>query len=218
MAQFGAKYIKFNPIAEQPEDALPIYRNEKPVQLGRLCKADLTVNMASGELYADDELAENLEEFSSGDLAVETDDMLDAVAAEVYGCEVKDGEATYKYGDEPPEGGVAYIKALMRRGKKVYKGVFHPRVKAALGNDTSQTRGSSITFGTTNTKFKVMSCNTGAWKKTAEFEDEKAAKDWVDKMLAGKPAGTDPAPTDPEDEGGTDPAPTDPEDGGGAAG
>lgn len=185
MAGFGAKYIKFNPIKEQPEDQLPVYRDEKPVQLGRLCKADLTVNLANGELYCDDELGESMSEFSSGSLAVETDDMLDKVAAVVYGCGVVDKTVHYKYGDQPPEGGLGYVKGLVRYGVKSFKGVFYPRAKAALGNDSAQSRGNSITFGTTSTTFTIFSCNSGDWRLTEEFATEKEAKNWVDKMLIG---------------------------------
>lgn len=189
MAQFGAKYIKFNPIKEQPENALPVYGTTGPVQLGRLVKADLTVNNASGELYADDALAESLTEFSSGSLAVETDDMVDEVASVVYGCQVSEKTVHYRVGDTIPEGGLAYYKTLMRQGKKFFKGVFHPRVKAALGNDTAQTRGNSITFGTTATTFTVFACNSGDWRLTEEFEIEAQAKAWVDQMLSASPAG-----------------------------
>ena len=73
MASFGAKYPHFSKIKTEPDDALPTY--EGPVNIGRLVKADLTVNLASGKLYADDELAESVDEFSSGSVAMETDDM-----------------------------------------------------------------------------------------------------------------------------------------------
>ncbi len=188
MAQFGARYIKFNPIKEQPEDALPVYRETAPVKIGRLVKADLTVNMASGKLFADDELAESLDEFASGSLAVETDDMTDDVASEVYGCQVVDKTVHYKYGDTPPEGGLAYIKVLLRNGVRVFKGCFHPRTKAALGNDTAQSRTDSITFGTTATNFTVFACNSGDWRLTEEFATEKEAKAWVDAKLTNTSA------------------------------
>lgn len=75
MASFGAKYPYFNPVAEEPEGKLPVYKDQEPVRVGRLVKADLTVNLASGKLFADDGLAESVEEFSSGSIAMETDDM-----------------------------------------------------------------------------------------------------------------------------------------------
>ncbi|MDE6922949.1 MAG: hypothetical protein K2P01_05270 [Oscillospiraceae bacterium] len=83
MAGFGAKYIKFNPIKETPKNALPVYEDTEPVELGQLVKADLSIQMASGELFAGDELAESVDEVAAGTLAVETDDMEDSVASTV---------------------------------------------------------------------------------------------------------------------------------------
>lgn len=198
MAQFGVKYIKFNPIEDQPENALPTYKAGGAVRLGKAVKADLTVNNATGELYADDELAESLTEFASGSLTAETDDMTDNVASVVYGCEVVDKTVHYKRGDTPPEGGLGYIKGLYRRGVTSFRGVFYPRVKAALGNDSAQTRGNSITFSTVSTTFTIFSCNSGDWRLTEEFATLAEARAWVDKMLGGKPAagGDDAASTE----------------------
>ena len=149
--------------------------------------------------FGDNVLKENIDKFSYATLAVETLDMLDEVASVLYGCEVTDKEVQYKDGDTPPEGGLAYYKTLMRHGKEYYKGIFHPRAKATLGNDSAQTRGESITFTTTNTTFTIFTCNTGAWRITETFEDEDGVKAWVDEMVNDKSAGTDPA----QPEGGT---------------
>ena len=201
MAGFGAKYIKFNPIKETPKNALPVYADSAPVQLGALVKADLSITSASGKIFGDDELAESIDEFSYATLGVETVDMMDEVASVVHGCTVEDKLVHYKYGDTPPEGGVAYYKVLMRGGKKFFKGIYHPRAKAALGNDSAQTRTDSITFTTTSTSFTVFACNSGDWRLTETFDIEADAIAWVDKMLAGKPAGTEPAPPEAEPEG-----------------
>ena len=139
MASFGAKNPYFAPIESEPEGTLPVYKGE-PVKIGRLVKADLTLTMASGKLYADDELAESAEEFVSGSIAMETDDILDTVASVIYGATVKEKTVVYNTSDNPPPGGLAYYKKLMRHGKLVFKGLFFPRVKAALGNDAAQTR------------------------------------------------------------------------------
>lgn len=183
MASFGAKNPYFNTIATEPESALPTYAATGPVKIGRLVKADLTVNLASGKLYADDELAESVDEFSSGSLAMETDDMEDSVASKVYGCTVNEKEVHYKAGDSAPMGGLTYYKVLMRRGVKVFKGFFYPRVKAILGNDNAATKADSITFGTNSTSFTVFRCNSDDWRITEEFETEAAALAWVKEQL-----------------------------------
>lgn len=182
MASFGAKNPYFAKIKEEPDNGLPVYDGE-PVKIGRLVKADLTLTMASGKLYADDELAESAEEFISGSIAMETDDITDAVASEVYGAEVKDKVVIYNTGDNPPPGGLGYYKKLMRRGNIVYKGYYYPRVKAALGNDTAQTKSDSITFGTSTTNFTVYACNNGDWRHTEEFAKEADALAWVKAQL-----------------------------------
>ena len=185
MASFGAKNPYFAPIESEPEGGLPVYKGE-PVKIGRLVKADLTLTMASGKLYADDELAESAEEFVSGSIAMETDDVLDEVASVIYGAAVKAKTVVYNTCDNTPPGGLTYYKTLMRRGKLVFKGYFYPRVKAALGNDTAQTKADSITFGTSTTNFTVSNANNGDWRLTEEFEAEDAALAWVKAMLGFK--------------------------------
>lgn len=187
MASFGAKQPHFVKINNEPDAALPVYAGE-PVKIGRLVKADLSLTMASGKLYADDELAESAEEFISGSIAMETDDILDEVASIVYGAKATEKRVIYNSEDNPPPGGLAYYKKLMRRGKIVYKGYFYPRVKAALGNDTAQTKTDSITFGTNTTNFTVYTANNGDWRHTEEFDTEKEALAWVKAQLTSTPA------------------------------
>ena len=197
MASFGAKNPYFAPIESEPEGALPVYKGE-PVKIGRLVKADLTLTMASGKLYADDELAESAEEFVSGSIAMETDDILDTVASVIYGATVKEKTVVYNTSDNPPPGGLAYYKKLMRHGKLVFKGLFFPRVKAALGNDAAQTKADSITFGTSTTNFTVSNANNGDWRFTEEFETEDATLAWVKAMLGFKAEELTPAAAAPK--------------------
>jgi len=183
MATFGAQYPNFAPWAEtQPETGLPAFGAR--VVIGRLVSANVTVALATGDLYADDVLAEHVSEFASASCAMETDDMLDAVAAVVYGATVETQQVHYKAGDATPQGGLAYYKVLMRNGTKVYKGFFYPKVMAALGNDSAQTKGSSVTFGTASTTFTIQAHTaTDDWRITAEFPDVAAVRAWVEEML-----------------------------------
>ncbi len=187
MASFGAKYPFFSPIESEPEGGLPIYKGS-PIRIGRLVKADLSVQLASGKLYADDGLAENVEEFVSGEISMDTDDMEDAVASVVYGCKVENKEVVFNTGDDPPAGGLGYIKKLMRRRKVLYKGYYYPLAKASIGNDTAQTKSDSITFGTNSTKFTVFACESGAWRFTQEFQEEQDAVSWIKRKLTNSAA------------------------------
>ena len=133
MAEFGAKYPCFC-----KKDA------NAGVVLGKLVVANLTVTLASGELYADDGLDEQASEFASGSIAMETNDLTDDNASEIYGCTVSEGLVTYN-----------------------------------IGNDNSQTKGSSITFATSQTTFTVMPDDNGDWRKTKTFSSETEAKSWL---------------------------------------
>ena len=87
-------------------------------------------------------------------------------------------------------GGLVYYKVIMRKGIRYFKGIFHPETKAILGNDSAATKGSSITFGTSNTTFTIFRCNSGAWRITKEFTGDGAEANciaWCDTKL-GKSA------------------------------
>ena len=171
MAEFGAKY--------------PCFKKDgatSGVVLGKLVAANLTVNLASGELYADDALDEQLSEFASGSLAMETNDLTDANASVIFGCAVDDGVVTYNVGDTAPSGGLAYYKSLMRNKVKYFKAIYHPCARAALGNDNSQTKGNSITFASSQTTFTIKADETGDWRRTKTFDNEAAAKAWVQNL------------------------------------
>lgn len=178
MPSFGAESPFFCPVAEEPEGKRPIYSGD-PVKIGRLVKADLSVTLASGKLFADDVMSESVDEFAGGSIAMETDDMIDSVSSIVYGVEVQDGTVHYNVGDDPPKGGLGYLKKLMRNKKVLYKAFFYPLVKAVLGNDTAQTKTDSITFGTAAITFSVFACETGVWRDTHEAATRAEALAWV---------------------------------------
>lgn len=183
MAKFGANYPCFK--GKEKEAGLVI---------GKLVSANLTVNMASGELYADDSLAEQLSEFASGTIAMETDDMDASAAAEIYGCTVsEDKTVTYKSGDNAPIGSLGYYKVLVRKGVKVYEGYYYPKVRAALGNDNAQTKGNSITFQTTSTTFTVFADDNTDWRVIKPFDTAEEVQKWLNEKL-GIQSAQDPTP------------------------
>ena len=179
MAEFGAKHPCFKPASAAAG-----------VVLGKLVAANLTVNLASGELYADDSLAEQLSEFSSGSIAMETDNLADTIASTIYGATVANGVVTYNKNDTPPEGILGYYKVLMINGVKKYRAYVYPRAKASVGNDNAQTRGNSINFQTAQTSFTIFDDSAGNWRKTKELDSEAAAIAWIDSECSVAGAGS----------------------------
>ena len=188
MAAFGAKYINFAPITEEPKGTLPEYGAR--VELGELVKADLTVNIATGEIYGNNTLVEKADEFISGSLAVEVVDMTKEIEAGIYGAAFSEGEVVDNSGDTVPLGGLAYYKTLQRGGKRVYEACYYPKVKAALSTDTAATKGNSITFTTKPVTFTVYEPSTGDWRYRKEFTEEAEAVAYVDGKLSPKVSGT----------------------------
>lgn len=190
MAQFGAKRPIFAPTKTTPDGALPTYDYEKVVTVGKLVKADLAVTNASGELYADDALAEKVDMFASGSLALETDDKTDEVHAAIHGAtkDTQSSEVTDSDGDVAPRGGLCYYKVIIRGGVRYFKGVFHPLVKAILGNDSAATRVLYHVGIERDDLYPVFRCNSGAWRITKEFTTESECIAWCDTKL-GKVGG-----------------------------
>ena len=134
--------------------------------------------------------AERGELAACGAVGRETDDKTDEVHAAIHGAtkDTQSSEVTDSDGDVAPRGGLCYYKVIIRNGVRYFKGVFHPLVKAILGNDSAATKGSSITFGTSATTFTVFRCNSGAWRITKEFTSESECIAWCDTKL-GKSTG-----------------------------
>ncbi|MCI8400939.1 MAG: hypothetical protein HFI38_02395 [Lachnospiraceae bacterium] len=181
MATFGAKYIVFAPFAEEPKDTLPSYK--AAVEVGQLVKADLTVNLTAGELWANNALAEKIEEFASGTLAVEVDDMTHETESALFGSTLKEKELIDSTGDTIPYGGLGYYKTLSRGGKKYYEACFYPKTKAVMGNDTAQSKASSITFTARPLSFTIYEPQTGEWRYREVFDSEEAAVAYIDGKL-----------------------------------
>lgn len=182
MASFGAKYIQFAPMKEEPADTLPKY-NAK-ISLGALSKAELTVNSVSGEQYGDDVLQEKVDEFVSGSLAVETCDLSLENEKTIFGATAESEEIINKDSDQIPYGGIAYIKVMLVKGVKSYRGTYLPKCKAAaLPADSAATKAGSITLGNAPVTFTVFASNTGEWRERKEFATEIEAKQWCDSKL-----------------------------------
>lgn len=183
--KMGAKYPRFAPIKSEAADALPTYDTGK-VTIGELIAANMTVNLANGELYSDDALNIKVSEFSSATVAMEIDGLEDDVAKALYGATVESEGSlvTYNVGDVAPNGGLAYyVQMRDKTGKVYYKGYYFPKVQAAMGTDNAATKGSSVSFQTANTTFTVMKAENGDWMQTEIHATEAEAKAWVDACL-----------------------------------
>lgn len=172
---------------DEPEDALPIY--DTVTKLGKAVSANLTVNLANGDFYADDVLAENVSEFVSGALKMETDDLTDEVLESILGAKrSEDGELAFNINDVYPFCGIGYYKKLMRNGKVSYRAYFLPKCKASPVDDNGQTKGTSVTFQTSTVNFTIYAPNVGNWRYNKTFPTAAEALAWIKKKLGASAA------------------------------
>lgn len=161
MSKIGCEHMCF-----KPEDAAA------GIELAGLVEANLTLNTASGELYADNIRWEHDEQFVSGSLASEIADLgLDKQATlfgHTYTANTKKLEKNAN--DSAPYGVLGFVRTLSVRGVgKVYQAVVFNRAKAAEGDDSVQTKGSSIEYQTNPVTFGIDADDNGKWNETTEF-------------------------------------------------
>lgn len=183
MAKYGAKAIKWAPESTNGYGAT--------VDLGKLVKVTDTPKFSEGKLYADNSLAEYVNEFTEADVNVEVSDIPTASAVSIFGATsaTESGGTAITYGseDSAPYGGLGFICCKLVNGVKSYVGIFYPRVKATLEGEEYETKGDTVTFATGKLKFKAVANAANAWKQeSAALDSETAAIAWVTGKFTAK--------------------------------
>jgi hypothetical protein len=181
MAKIGLAYPCWAEIASESTSELPTYNTG--FAIGKAVRADLAIAFTEGQLYADNVLSEDVSEFSSGTITTETDNLTIAQMGTIYGATIVDNELGNGADDTPPYGGFGYYQVLMVSGVKKYRAFYYPKVKAKMGDETAQTKGNSITLGTTPIIFTVFKPDYGKWRYVKEFSTEATAKAYIQSKL-----------------------------------
>lgn len=181
MASMGLKYLAWAEQATEPSNAVPTYSAGKVI--GKMVSANLTIEANEGELYADDMLAEYINEFKSGEFTAEVDNIPLADQATIYGATYSGDEFQATYTDTPPFGGVGGIQVLLVKNARKFRAWFFPKVRATTPDWDATTRGDSISFGTQPIQMKVMTPAYGPWYYLKEFSTEAAAQAYIDTKL-----------------------------------
>lgn len=181
MAKIGFKRFYWAKMKTEPETSVPTY--EKGMRLGKSVSCNVAVANAEGELYADDQLAEYIAEFSSGQLTAQVDNITLDKQAAVYGAQFVDDELLHNVNDTPPYGGVGGFQTLMVEGKRKFRAWVYTKTKASIPDEDSTTRGNNVSFGTQPIDMKIMAPNYGPWKRVKEFDTEAAADAYVQTWL-----------------------------------
>ena len=168
------------PLPLEPAGELPTYSTPITV-IGELISSAPVGYAGLRPAGSDDALNISVNDFVSAQVAMVTDGLDDEAAEAIYGATIEEEGSlvTYNVGDEAPYGGLAYYCQMKSKtGGVYYKGYFFPKAQAAMGNDSSTTKGSSVTFSTNNTTFTIMKADNGDWMQTEILDSETAAKSW----------------------------------------
>lgn len=184
MAKYGALYLKWAPFAETNPDADPtkLPKYGTAIRLGSMISVDDSVNAQSAEISGDDAVEDRVDEVSDYTLTVQITELENSVAGSVFGAELSDdGDLTYGFDDESPQGGLGLLSKRKYKGEVFYKGIFYPRVQAVRQGVTYNTKGTSITLSGDSLQFHGMppACRRSKIE-SKHFATAALAQAWVD--------------------------------------
>jgi len=142
-----------------------------------------TPNRSEAKQYADNKRAEYLNEFISGDMSAEVNDMLQSNRAKFYGASLVGNKITYKDTDIPPHGKLAIYRILKDTdtGVITYETHGFPDVvtKGKPATDM-KTKGESTEFVNEKLEMKYYSDNNHEYEYEELLSDEASAIAWVE--------------------------------------
>lgn len=184
--RYGAKMLMWAPFAQEnaePAGALPTYGTAK--QLGELNKVTDAPAFNEAKAYGDNGLGRYVNEFKEVPVDVEILDLTNELASELVGAKLDSTEGRkdlhFNAEDNAPYGGLSfYINELLAGNVKKYKGIFYPKVKAAMQGKEYNTKGDTITLVGEKLHFLGSAAKNGDWKIESEyFATEAEAEAWV---------------------------------------
>jgi len=166
MAKIGLKY--------------PVYKGAVNYGvIGKAIQADLSFDLNSAKLYADDALAETDNSFKGGKITLGLDELSDTIQQEFLGHSISDGEMTANTNDVAPYVGFGFYGGKKVAGVQKYRAIWIPKVQFGEPADSNKTKGETVEFGTSTIEGNVIADASGNWKKEKTFALEDDAKAYL---------------------------------------
>lgn len=178
MAKIGLKYPVYA-LYSQAANGTESYSGGKTI--GKAIKADINVNIPDTKLYADDEIAEEAHEFLEGDISLDTSDISAENYSELLGhtTDTQTGEIIAKSTDNPVKVGFGFYARKMVNNVNSWRAIWLPVVVFTEPNETMDTKGEQMAFGTHTLPGKIRTNKDGEWKREKTFPTEEAAVSWL---------------------------------------
>lgn len=177
MARIGLKNFRYSKLDEN-ENVI------EPKGLGKAIDCKVSLELNSGELYADDSLAESDYTFSKGTVTITVDDDDDTILAPLLGHDIsEDGEVIRKDTDTAPFIAFGRILTKIVGGVYKYKVEFLSKVKFKDTMPDETTKAASVDFKGVSIEGSVMRKSNGEWSKTKTFTTYSEAHEYLESLL-----------------------------------
>lgn len=154
MATIGLDQLYY---AKITEDAEGIETYGHPIRLAKAIKADLTIELAEAMLYADDTIAASVQEFKSGKLALDVDDIGPEKAQDLTGATIDDQGVLVSASED--SGCDVAIGFRARKTNNKFRYFWLYRVKFGIPATNLETKADGIKFSTPSIEGLVMRRN-----------------------------------------------------------
>lgn len=193
MASVGLKHAVFSEIDTEVSGSYPTYKTGFVV--GSMMEANVSLEYADSELYADDTLIEKDDSFIDGTIDVGIDD-ISKEASKVWlgGKEVTYGgrsviEEASNY--SAPYGGFGYYRVRKKNGIRLIRAFWYLKTKWKKPSEEAKTKGKTIEFQTPKIQGSIIRIDNEqeSWRIWDDFTSEADAKAWIDDIAnIGAPA------------------------------
>ena len=189
MAQIGLKYLRYSLL-----DADGKYTGAKT--LGRAIETKVNPTVAEGKLYADDTVAESVEEVTGGTVEITVDGLDPSTYAEIMGHEYSQQDNIIKRNRNAiaPFIGMGRVITLFRNNTRSYKVEFLNKVKFKDNLPEEKTKGENIEFGTPTFSGNFYVMDNGYWSETGFFDTVEEAQAYLDGLMATPQPSPQPLP------------------------
>lgn len=182
MAKIGLKYPVY---AKCSEDEQGNITYSDGTNIGKAIKADVNINVSNVKQYADDEIVEESHEFVDGTITLETSDLSETNRSILLGHEIEkgsgdtSGEIVSKDTDVPIYVGFGFYARKQVGGKTFWRALWFPKMIFSEPNESMDTKGETITFGSDTITGLIRKDDDGVWKRETTFDKEADAIAWV---------------------------------------
>lgn len=155
-----------------------------PERLAKAIKAEMSVEVAEGILYADDGVDEVAKEFVKGSLKLNINDLeADKTALLLGQNKTSDGIIFAGENDDPPYVAIGF--RAKKSGSNIYRYVWLYKVKFKIPNENYETKGDGINFITPELEGEFIKRDKdGMWKADYTGSSEDAiAKTWFNSVV-----------------------------------